>query len=91
MLPDHVNIILLSATVPNTNEFADWVGWVLCIENSASYHDLLHRLTKRRDIYVISTAQRPVPLEHYLYANKEIYKVVDAQRNFLGIGLALLT
>ena len=26
MLPDHVNIILLSATVPNTKEFADWVG-----------------------------------------------------------------
>lgn len=28
MLPDHVNIILLSATVPNTKEFADWVGRV---------------------------------------------------------------
>eukprot|EP00054_Salpingoeca_dolichothecata_P030394 m.246805 g.246805 ORF g.246805 m.246805 type:complete len:1258 (+) comp26650_c0_seq16:589-4362(+) len=26
MLPDHVNIIMLSATVPNTVEFADWVG-----------------------------------------------------------------
>lgn len=26
MLPDHVNIILLSATVPNTVEFADWIG-----------------------------------------------------------------
>ncbi|XP_053329960.1 SKI2 subunit of superkiller complex protein [Spea bombifrons] len=26
MLPDHVNIILLSATVPNTQEFADWIG-----------------------------------------------------------------
>lgn len=26
MLPKHVNIILLSATVPNTFEFADWVG-----------------------------------------------------------------
>ncbi|KAL5012765.1 hypothetical protein ScPMuIL_011316 [Solemya velum] len=26
MLPQHVNIILLSATVPNTLEFADWVG-----------------------------------------------------------------
>ena len=28
MLPEHVNIILLSATVPNTKEFADWVGCV---------------------------------------------------------------
>ncbi|XP_031386867.1 DExH-box ATP-dependent RNA helicase DExH11 isoform X2 [Punica granatum] len=26
MLPRHVNIILLSATVPNTMEFADWIG-----------------------------------------------------------------
>ena len=27
MLPAHVGIILLSATVPNTLEFADWVGY----------------------------------------------------------------
>ncbi|KAI3857454.1 hypothetical protein MKW92_033091 [Papaver armeniacum] len=26
MLPKHVNIVLLSATVPNTVEFADWIG-----------------------------------------------------------------
>ena len=26
LLPEHVNIIMLSATVPNTVEFADWVG-----------------------------------------------------------------
>lgn len=26
MLPKHVNIVLLSATVPNTIEFADWIG-----------------------------------------------------------------
>jgi len=26
MLPPHVNFVLLSATVPNTLEFADWVG-----------------------------------------------------------------
>ncbi|KAF8963922.1 antiviral helicase [Flammula alnicola] len=69
MLPDHVNIILLSATVPNTKEFADWVG-----------------RTKKKDIYVISTPQRPVPLEHYLYAGRELYKIVDAQRNFLALG-----
>ncbi|KAJ3797700.1 antiviral helicase [Lentinula aff. detonsa] len=69
MLPDHVNIILLSATVPNTKEFAEWVG-----------------RTKKKNIYVISTAQRPVPLEHYLYAGREIYKIVDSQRRFLASG-----
>ncbi|KAF9011054.1 antiviral helicase [Cyathus striatus] len=69
MLPDHVNIILLSATVPNTKEFADWVG-----------------RTKKKDIYVISTPQRPVPLEHYLYAGRETYKIVDSVRRFLSQG-----
>lgn len=65
MLPEHVNIILLSATVPNAKEFADWVG-----------------RTKKKDIYVISTPQRPVPLEHYLYAGREKFKIVNADRNF---------
>ncbi|KAJ7794574.1 hypothetical protein B0H14DRAFT_3159045 [Mycena olivaceomarginata] len=60
---------LLSATVLNTKEFADWVG-----------------RTKKKDIYVISTAQRPVPLEHYLYASREMYKIVNARRNFLALG-----
>ncbi|KAG8788155.1 hypothetical protein FRC15_005856 [Serendipita sp. 397] len=69
MLPDHVNIILLSATVPNAKEFADWVG-----------------RTKRKDIYVISTPKRPVPLEHYLYAGKETYKIVDASGTFNATG-----
>ena len=26
MLPEHVNVIMLSATVPNALEFADWIG-----------------------------------------------------------------
>lgn len=26
MLPAHVNLVLLSATVPNVMDFADWVG-----------------------------------------------------------------
>ncbi|KAF9270829.1 ATP-dependent RNA helicase [Marasmius fiardii PR-910] len=69
MLPDHVNIILLSATVPNSKEFAEWVG-----------------RTKKKNIYVISTAQRPVPLEHYLYAGRDLFKIVDANRKFLGQG-----
>ncbi|KAJ2597155.1 Antiviral helicase ski2 [Coemansia sp. RSA 1721] len=66
MLPRHISIILLSATVPNTKEFAEWVG-----------------RTKKRDIYVINTSKRPVPLEHYLYvgrnaiSDKDMFKVVD--------------
>ncbi|KAI1359257.1 DSHCT domain-containing protein [Xylaria arbuscula] len=69
MLPEHVTLILLSATVPNTYEFASWVG-----------------RTKQKDIYVISTPKRPVPLEHYLWANKNIYKIVDHQKKFLEKG-----
>ncbi len=69
MLPEHVTLILLSATVPNTYEFASWVG-----------------RTKRKDIYVISTPKRPVPLEHYLWADKAMYKIVDAEKRFLDKG-----
>lgn len=29
MLPDHVSIILLSATVPNALEFSEWIGYLL--------------------------------------------------------------
>ncbi|KAK8853069.1 hypothetical protein IAR55_003770 [Kwoniella newhampshirensis] len=69
MLPEHVNIILLSATVPNTKEFADWVG-----------------RTKKKDIYVISTPMRPVPLEHFLWAGRELHKIVDSKSHFIGEG-----
>lgn len=69
MLPEHVAIILLSATVPNTFEFASWVG-----------------RTKKKDVYVISTPKRPVPLEHYLWADKAMYKIVDADKKFQESG-----
>lgn len=71
MLPEHVSLILLSATVPNTHEFASWVG-----------------RTKQKDIYVISTPKRPVPLEHFLWAGKDIFKIVDSQKRFLDKGWA---
>lgn len=75
MLPQHVTLILLSATVPNTKEFADWVG-----------------RTKEKDIYVITTPKRPVPLEHFLFVSRagpagtgELFQVVDGQKNFNSI------
>lgn len=69
MLPEHVTLILLSATVPNTYEFASWVG-----------------RTKKKDIYVISTPKRPVPLEHFLWANKAMHKIVDSEKRFIEKG-----
>ena len=69
MLPEQVTLILLSATVPNTYEFASWVG-----------------RTKKKDIYVISTPKRPVPLEHYLWADKTMHKIVNADKKFLDTG-----
>ncbi|KAL8830040.1 MAG: hypothetical protein Q9191_001657 [Dirinaria sp. TL-2023a] len=69
MLPEQVTLILLSATVPNTYEFASWVG-----------------RTKKKNIYVISTLKRPVPLEHYLWADKAMHKIVDADKKFLDKG-----
>lgn len=69
MLPEHVTLILLSATVPNTQEFASWVG-----------------RTKKKDIFVISTAKRPVPLEHYLWAGKDKHKIVDSNKRFIEQG-----
>ncbi|KAF6365315.1 Ski2 like RNA helicase [Rhinolophus ferrumequinum] len=75
MLPDHVSIILLSATVPNALEFADWIG----------------RL-KRRQIYVISTVTRPVPLEHYLFTGNspktqgELFLLLDSRGTFYTKG-----
>lgn len=65
LLPQHINLIFLSATIPNTQEFADWVGRI-----------------KRKKIHVISTLKRPVALEHFLWAGKELHKIVDAKGNF---------
>lgn len=69
MLPEYVTLILLSATVPNTFEFASWVG-----------------RTKKKDIYVISTPKRPVPLQHFLWANKAMHMIVDADKEFIEKG-----
>uniref|UniRef100_A0A0N4ZDV2 Helicase ATP-binding domain-containing protein n=1 Tax=Parastrongyloides trichosuri TaxID=131310 RepID=A0A0N4ZDV2_PARTI len=69
LLPPSVSIVMLSATVPNCMEFADWVGRV-----------------KERDIFVIETLARPVPLEHFLFCgvfrngNKWIEKLYDGKK-----------
>ncbi|XP_035903826.1 helicase SKI2W [Anopheles stephensi] len=75
LLPDHVCIVMLSATVPNTIEFANWVG-----------------KTKKKRVWVVSTAKRPVPLEHYLYtgfggkSKDDSFLIVNEHSQFLAQG-----
>ncbi|GAX76723.1 hypothetical protein CEUSTIGMA_g4170.t1 [Chlamydomonas eustigma] len=69
MLPPHVNIVMLSATVPNVMDFADWVG-----------------RTRRKVVQVTGTAKRPVPLEHSLYYNGEMY-VINSREQYVPEGV----
>ncbi|SCU90246.1 LAME_0E07690g1_1 [Lachancea meyersii CBS 8951] len=72
MLPQHVKFILLSATVPNTFEFANWIG-----------------RTKQKNIYVISTPKRPVPLEINVWAKEKLIPVINEKREFLEANFKL--
>ena len=52
MLPDHVNIILLSATVPNTKEFADWVGYDRRVPHTVTMGLNTFKGAQRRKIFM---------------------------------------
>lgn len=75
MLPEHVNLVLLSATVPNVIKFAEWLGRI-----------------RKKPTVVITTAKRPVPLEHYLYTGSNAktidqrYKFIDNSSQFVTDG-----
>lgn len=75
MLPEHVNLVLLSATVPNVIKFAEWLGRI-----------------RKKPTVVITTAKRPVPLEHYLYTGSNAktmdqrFKFIDSASQFVDFG-----
>lgn len=100
MLPEHINLILLSATVPNAMQFADWVGSVPLMTHLHVWpHVYLCALipshvrrTKQKKIYVISTFKRPVPLQHFLYTGNskqtsdQLFMIVSENRKFVPQG-----
>lgn len=51
LLPSHITVIMLSATIPNLMEFNEWIGEL-----------------KSRDVYIVKTERRPIPLEYYMVA-----------------------
>lgn len=50
--------------------------------NHLEFSDWIGR-TKKKKIHVISTTKRPVPLQHFLYAGKELFKLYDASHGYL--------
>lgn len=73
MLPEHVNLVLLSATVPNVIKFAEWLGRI-----------------RKKPTVVITTAKRPVPLEHYLYTGSNT-KTIDQRFKFIDSSSEFVT
>jgi len=75
MLPAHVNIVMLSATVPNANEFGEWVGWtkrkkVYVVSTSKRPVPLEHFLYTGNSSKTIN----------------ELFMILDADKNFLTAG-----
>lgn len=72
MLPAHVNLVLLSATVPNVMDFADWVGRtkrkVIYVTGTTQRPvPLEHSLYYRGEMYVIARADAMVPAVSYSF------------------------
>lgn len=69
MLPKEIQLVLLSATVPNCLEFAEWIGRqrsVTCAKDER-VGEVAWQLPSSTQIKVIQTNKRPIPLEHFLY------------------------
>ncbi|XP_038045840.1 helicase SKI2W-like [Patiria miniata] len=75
MLPAHVKIILLSATVPNTLEFADWVGR---IKRKKIYviSTLKRPVPLEHFLYTGNSTK----------TNNELFLIVDSTKKFLTSG-----
>nr|XP_027202811.1 DExH-box ATP-dependent RNA helicase DExH11-like [Dermatophagoides pteronyssinus] len=60
MMPSHIILVMLSATISNAKHFANWVG-----------------MTKQKEVFIIRTSKRVVPLIHYMYFNNKRYQLIN--------------
>ncbi|MCL7049423.1 hypothetical protein MKW94_018400 [Papaver nudicaule] len=89
MLPKHVNIVLLSATVPNTVEFADWIGRtkqkkIRVTGTTKRPVPLEHCLFYSRELYSICENEIFQPLG--LKAAKDVYNKKNSSKALGGSG-----
>ncbi|KAK4884408.1 hypothetical protein RN001_000679 [Aquatica leii] len=92
MLPAHVCVVLLSATVPNTMEFADWLGRtyqrkVYVITTSKRPIPLQHYLytgcggSSRDNRFLILDGEGNFSLEGYKQSQTSLLKLKDRKQN----------
>ncbi|EAN31716.1 DSHCT (NUC185) domain protein [Theileria parva strain Muguga] len=62
LLPRNIQLVMLSATVPNYLEFGEWIGNVM-----------------QKEVLIIMTNHRPVPLKHYLYIYDRFFLIHGAK------------
>jgi antiviral helicase SKI2 len=73
LLPDHINIVMLSATIPNHVEFAEWVGKI-------KQRSIYVISTKKRPIPL----EHFLYTGNSQKTSTEMFLLIDAQENFLA-------
>ncbi|KZV40547.1 hypothetical protein F511_29373 [Dorcoceras hygrometricum] len=89
MLPRHINFVLLSATVPNTFEFADWIGrtkqkQIRVTGTTKRPVPLEHCLFYSGEFYKICENEKIIP--QGLKAAKDVYKKKNSAAATSGAG-----
>ncbi|KAL4188447.1 hypothetical protein AMTRI_Chr08g160190 [Amborella trichopoda] len=92
MLPRHVNIVLLSATVPNTIEFADWIGRtkkkkIRVTGTSRRPVPLEHHLFYSGELYKICESEAFLP--QGVKAAKDYFKMKNSTKSRPGSGTVM--
>ena len=63
MLPEHIQMVMLSATIDNPLGFAEWIE----NRNDSNSNNLNNNTNTKKQVYLASTNHRVVPLTHYGY------------------------
>jgi len=74
MLPLHIQMVMLSATIDNPVGFAEWIER----RDSANEQSGNEKKTEKKQVYLASTNHRVVPLTHYGYfaTTETPYKII---------------
>lgn len=87
LLPEHVGIIMLSATVPNAMEFANWVGMTKrkVIYVQQTYHrptPLEHSIYLNGNLHVIKRGEEGFFDKEYKEITRKLIKAREEQKDF---------